>query len=134
METIDFETLHEYQDHETGGILLDVEISSSISTRLKAHVDSGAANCLFNGQYAELIGLTVNSGEKKNFSTPDGGTIVGYGHEISMIVLGHTVSSIVYFTNHVGFQRNVLGRQGWLHHFRFGLTVYERKLYLGKYS
>lgn len=98
METLDFETLHEYRDHDTGGILLDVEISSSASTRLVAYVDSGAAHCIFDGQYAELIGLTLNNGEEKRFSTSDGGTIVGYGHEISMTVLEPVINFIPLFS------------------------------------
>jgi len=41
---------------------------------------------------------------------------------------------MVYFTDHQGFSRNVLGREGWLHPFKFGLVHYDRKLYVSRYG
>ena len=56
---------------------------------------------------------------------------MAYGHTLSVKVLDQRVDSLVYFTDDPQFRRNVLGRQGWLHHFKFGLIHYESKLYLG---
>lgn len=131
MPTLEFDTDYLYPDDPTGGIVLSVELQAGNSTRLFAHVDTGAANCLFQSDYAELLGLTLADGIPKNFSPAGGGTITAYGHQVTIKVLDHAVESIVYFTDHPQFKRNVLGRKGWLHHFKLGLIEYESKLYLG---
>lgn len=131
MVRLDFEIEQQYPDDVTGGIVLDVEIASSQNVRLKAHVDSGAAHCLFQSVYADLLGLDLDQGVKLSLSVANGGLIVAYGHEVTMTVLGQTVNSLVYFTKDQGFQRNVLGRQGWFHHFRVALAIYESRIYLG---
>ncbi len=133
MVDLAFETEHVFADDPTGGIVLDVEITlSDRPVRLKAHVDSGAANCLFQAEYAQCLGVNLREGVTKRFSVSDGGAIVAFGHEVNLTVLGHTVTSVVYFTEHEGFRRNVLGRQGWFHHFRIGLALYNSKIYLGR--
>jgi hypothetical protein len=131
MPTPEFDTEYLYPDDPTGGVVLSVELQAENSTRLLAHVDTGAANCLFQSDYAELLGLTLIDGVPKSFSTAGGGTISAYGHQVTIKVLDHAVESIVYFTDHPQFKRNVLGGKGWLHHFKLGLIEYESKLYLG---
>ena len=130
MPSIEFDTEHVYSDDTTGGITVPVELQAAKSVRLYAHVDTGAANCLFQGDYAELLGLTLTDGFPMRFSPAGGGTITAFGHQVTIKVFDYTVDSVVFFTDHSGFKRNVLGRQGWLHHFRFGLIHYESKLYL----
>jgi len=134
MPTVEFDLEHLYPDDPTGGIVLSVELQAGNSTRLLAHVDTGAANCLFQSDYADLLGLTLTERIPKNFSPAGGGSIIAYGHQVTIKVLDHTVESIVYFTDHPQFTRNVLGRQGWLHHLKLGLIQYESKLYLGYQS
>jgi len=131
MPSVDFDLEYTYPDDSTGGIVLSVELEAEGSVRLLAHVDTGAANCLFRSDYADLLGLTLADGVPMRFSAAGGGVIEAYGHTITIKVLGQAVSSLVYFTDHPQFRRNVLGRQGWLHHFKLGLIVYDAKLYLG---
>jgi len=131
MPTLDFDAEYFYGQSGNEGILLSVELRTRNAIRLQAHVDTGAANCLFRSDYADLLGLTLTDRVPRHFSPAGGGRITAYGHEVTMTVLEHTVDSLVFFTDHPGFTRNVLGRQGWLHHFKFGLVHYESKLYLG---
>lgn len=131
MPIIDFAIEHTYTDDR---IVVDVELRAARSTRALAHVDTGAENCLFQADYADLIGLNLEDGELKQFSPAGGGSIRAYGHYVNLTVLGCSVDSLVYFTDHPQFTRNVLGRHGWLHHFRFGLVEYESKLYLSAYG
>lgn len=131
MVRLDFDIEQQYPDDSTGGIVLEVEITSGKAVRLMAHVDSGAANCLFQSDYADALGLDLHRGVPLSFAPAGGGSIDAYGHEVTMKVLGQTVNSVVYFTEDPGFRRNVLGRQGWFHHFRVALAVYESRIYLG---
>jgi hypothetical protein len=123
---------HVYPDDATGGITLSIELQAVKSVRLFAYIDTGAANCLFQGDYAELLGLTLTDGFPKNFYSAGGGVITAFGHHVTIKVFDYTVDSMVFFTDQPDFKRNVLGRQGWLHHFRVGLIHYESKLYLGE--
>jgi hypothetical protein len=131
MPNIDFDLEYIYPEHPTGGIVLSVELQAGRSVRINAHVDTGAANCLFQREYAELLGLTLTDGILQRFSPAGGGTITAYGHEVTIKFLDHSVESMVYFAEDPLFARNVLGRQGWLHYFKLGLIQYESKLYLG---
>jgi len=130
MPTIEYDLEYTYPDDATGGIVLPVELSTTSSVRFPAHLDTGAAYCLFQSHWAELLGLTLSDGEPLKFSVADGGVLIAYGHSLNVRVLGMSVSSIVYFTDHPNFRRNVLGRQGWLHHFKLGLIHYDSQLYL----
>lgn len=67
MPTVEFDIEHLYPDDTTGGIVLSVELQAGNSTRLLAHVDTGAANCLFQSDYADILGLTLTDGIPKNF-------------------------------------------------------------------
>jgi hypothetical protein len=40
----------------------------------------------------------------------------------------------VFFAVEEGLARNLLGLQGWLEKFRFGLVHYDRSIYLGDYN
>ena len=131
MPSVEFDLEHSYPDDPTGGIVLSVELLGTSTVRFPAHVDTGAADCLFQSVWAELLGLTLQDGIHKSFSPAGGGSISAFGHDVTLRVLGKTVSSMVYFTDHPQFRRNVLGREGWLHHFKFGLVHYDSKLYLG---
>jgi hypothetical protein len=131
MPTIDFDLEHVYDD-PAGNIPLSIKLEvGEASARFLAFVDTGAARCLFQSEYAEILGLELRAGEWLQFSPAGGGTIDAWGHSVVVEVLDQRVESVVYFTDHPGFRRNVLGRQGWLHHFKFGLIYYESKLYLG---
>lgn len=132
MPILEFDLEHVYPDDVTGGILLSVKLEAGEqSTRLTAYLDTGCSHCLFQGSYAELLGMELTRGMPLSLTTGDGGIINAYGHEVTIEVLDQRVESVVYFTDHPGFRRNVLGRQGWLHHFKLGLVHYESKIYLG---
>jgi len=49
-------------------------------------------------------------------------------------VLGSEYETTVYFAKDYNFNRNILGRQGWLDRVRLGLIDYDGKLYLSEYN
>jgi hypothetical protein len=89
---------------------------------------------LFQSEYAEQLGFSLREGQEVRFSGAGGDIHSGFGHPVTITVLGYSVDSMVYFTDHQGFSRNVLGREGWLHPFKFGLVHYDRKLYVSRYG
>jgi hypothetical protein len=128
---LEFETLHNYgreKDH------IEVPVTLRFgeeSVSFPAQLDTGATYCVFERTYAEILGLSVESGTPIRFTTAMG-SFDAYGHMLSLETLGYSFDSTVYFAMHAGFRRNVLGRRGWIDHLRLGLIEYESKLYLNR--
>ncbi|MCY7348898.1 MAG: hypothetical protein LH614_22130 [Pyrinomonadaceae bacterium] len=100
---------------------------------IEAKIDTGAENCIFERRHGETLGLEIESGEEKIFSTVTA-PFVTYQHELMLNVLGVEIFSTVYFAKEESFTRNVLGRQGWLDRVKLGLIDYEGKLLLNAYD
>jgi Aspartyl protease len=83
-----FATEHVY-DSTLEGITLEVFLNAGGGepVRLRAKVDTGASDCVFERQYADLLGLAVEEGERRVFSTA-AGRFLAFGHEVSVDVLG----------------------------------------------
>ena len=62
------------------------------------------------------------------------GTFKAFGHELTLSVLGIETVSTVYFAENEYFDRNVLGRIGWLDRLKLGLIEQEGKLFLSEYN
>lgn len=126
---LEFETLHNYG---TAKDRIEVPVtlrSGQDSVSFPAQLDTGASFCVFERTYAEILGLSIESGAPLRFTTAMG-SFDAYGHTLSLETLGYAFDSLVYFATHEGFRRNVLGRRGWIDHLRLGLIEYESKLYL----
>ena len=105
--------------------------SGEESVSFPAQLDTGATYCVFERTYAEILGLSVESGTPLRFTTAMG-SFNAYGHTLTLETLGYSFDATVYFATHEGFRRNVLGRRGWIDHLRLGLIEYESKLYLNR--
>ena len=88
---------------------------------------------IFEREFGEQLGIEVESGHSVRISTAMG-SFTAYGHTLSLDTLGFQLDAMVYFVGMVGFNRNVLGRRGWMEQLRLGLVDYDRKLYLGSYD
>jgi hypothetical protein len=95
-------------------------------------LDTGASHCIFKREYAELLGLRIESGVERVFGTAEG-TFIGFGHDVSLRALGYELHATVYFAD-FKYPRNVLGRYGWLQQMRIGIVDYEGKLFISKYD
>jgi predicted aspartyl protease len=100
---------------------------------LLAKIDTGASDCLFEHEYGEALGLRVEEGFRKTYTTANS-RFEAYGHEISVEVLGTEIMAMVYFYADRTIARNVLGRCGWLDRVRFGLVDYEHLVYIAEYN
>lgn len=128
-----FTACHEY-DTDVDGITVEVVLSANgQGTRLLAKIDTGAADCIFEQTYAELLGIEIGSGDRKTFGTATG-SFTAFGHSVTVSTLDLEFDAFVYFVDNPGFNRNVLGRNGWLNRIRLGLIDYDGKLYLSDYN
>jgi hypothetical protein len=100
---------------------------------LIARLDAGAAYCVFERRYAEELGLDVESGRPQGFRTMVG-SFVAYEHEVAVHTLGIEFLAIVFFAQDAAFNRNFLGRSGWLDRLRIGIIDYDRVLFLSAYD
>jgi hypothetical protein len=98
----------------------------------EAKVDTGASLCVFARSYGEQLGLDIADGLRQIIGTVTG-SFVAYLHEVDFSVAGLEFSAFVSFTEEESFQRNVLGRRGFLEQVTLGLVDYEGRLYLSRY-
>lgn len=130
---LSFRVLYEY-DSRVKGITVPIGLNyRDNEVRLLAKIDTGADNCIFQREYGEMIGLTIEDGQHQKFETGTG-TFQAYGHTVNLEVLSFRIESLVFFAENPTFPRNVLGRHGWLQNMRIGLVDYDSRLYLSAYN
>ena len=98
-----------------------------------AKVDTGSSNCIFARNLGEELGLDIETGLRLLVGTVTG-TFVAYLHEVNLSLASFEFSGLVGFAEDKGFQRNVLGRRGFVEQTVLGLVDYEGKLYLSRYD
>jgi hypothetical protein len=130
---LDFDTCHHYAEAADG---INVPITLCIgrqSVELLAKLDTGAAHCIFERRYAEILELDVETGRPQRFRTV-AGSFATYGHEVTIQTLGFEFSATVFFAQDAAFSRNFLGRSGWLDRLRIAIIDYDRTLFLSPYQ
>ncbi len=103
------------------------------SVELLAKLDTGAAHCIFERSYAEMLGVDVESGRVQRFRTV-AGSFAAHEHEITIQTLGIEFSATVFFAQDAAFNRNFLGRSGWLDRLRIAIIDYDRELHFSPYG
>lgn len=133
MHTLDFEKLTNYNSGSLG-ITIDVQIQLlETKVLLEAKIDTGSEACIFARNLGEKLGLEIEAGEPERFRTVTS-SFLTFGHWVTLTVEGFTFDSYVFFANDETFQRNVLGRHGWLDRVIIGINDYDGKLYLSRYE
>ncbi|MGH9673460.1 MAG: hypothetical protein ACRD44_09790 [Bryobacteraceae bacterium] len=123
-----------YRYEEGAGIQIPVGLYiNGYQKKLLANIDSGASFCIFEREHGESMGLEIENGARIRVASVTGSFLV-YGHDVALSVLGIELDTTVYFAAPLGFGRNVLGREGFLRRFRFGLIDYDSRLYLSDYD
>ena len=128
-----FAISHHYHSAADG---IEVPVTLGIGSQsvdLIAKVDTGAAHCIFDRRYAEMLGLNVESGRLEIFRTVTG-SFSAYEPEVTLQMLGIEFSALVFFAQDPVFARNFLGRTGWLDRLRVAIVDYDRTLYLSAYD
>lgn len=131
--TLTFEKFTEY-DAGLAGITLRIKLRLSEKTvTFPAKIDTGSTDCVFARQFAEQLQLKIEDGERVRFGTAAGG-FWAYRHDLTLSFLNYEFDVNVCFAEDETFNRNVLGRHGFLDRVVLGLVDYEGKLYLAKYG
>ena len=130
---LEFDQTHAYGSRVDGIAVPIVLRAGNSAAWLTAKVDTGASHCLFERGQGEILGLDIESGERKFFSTVTG-RVETFGHLVQIETLGVVVDSMVYFFADEAITKSVLGRAGWLDRIRLGIVDYDRTLYLAAYD
>lgn len=121
-------------DAGKSGITIPIKLKlSKVSVDIEAKLDTGATDCIFSRRFGEELGFTIEEGEKIQISTATG-LFTAYGHEVSLSVLNYELDILAFFAADEAFNRNVLGRRGFLDQLTVGLVDYEETLYLNLYQ
>ncbi|MGD9562493.1 MAG: hypothetical protein AB7F88_09780 [Pyrinomonadaceae bacterium] len=131
-EPLDFDLVYDYSLYVIGITVPVTMFLGGQVAEFDAKIDTGSTYCVFQRLHAELLGLDVEAGVRIELSTPTG-SFRAYGHEVSLDVLGIETVSTVYFGESEMFDRNILGRIGWLDRVKLGLIDAEAKLFLSQY-
>ena len=131
--SLEFETSHQYEG-SVEGIEIPVALSAGeYSVELLAKLDTGASYCIFERKYAEMLGLDVESGRLQAFRTITG-SFAAYEHEVTLETLGVEFFAAIFFAQDPAFNRNFLGRAGWLDRLRVAIIDYDRMFFLSAYG
>src|SRR6185369_2813617 len=96
---LEFETLHNY-GREKDRIEVPVTLRSGEgSVSFPAQLDTGATYCVFERTYAEILGLSVETGTLLRFTTAVG-SFDAYGQTLTVESLGYSFEATVYFAAH----------------------------------
>lgn len=128
-----FNSRYEYSSFDEG---ITVEMALGLGEHIaacQAKVDPGAQVCLFQREIGERLGLDIEQGSRKILKTL-AGSLIAYGHSVTLYTLGVEFDSVVYFAADSGLSRNLLGREGWLLKVRLALVDYDSTLYLSPYQ
>jgi hypothetical protein len=132
-EIIEFDKIYFYSLFKIG-ITVSVNLYyADKEVEFDAKIDTDSTFCVFQRLHGELLGLEIESGNPTEINTATG-SFSAYGHELTLMVLGIKTVSTVYFAEGEYFDRNVLGRIGWLDRVKLGLIEQEGKLFLSEYS
>ncbi|MSV36412.1 MAG: hypothetical protein EXQ47_12580 [Bryobacterales bacterium] len=134
METLTFRSKHSYGQSKAGiEIPIGLRLGTDRGVRLLAKVDTGATFCIFQRDYAEQLAIPVESGTQAVVTTATGPFEV-YGHNLTLSCFDFELEAMVYFARDSNYLRNVVGRLGWLQHFRLGLIDHDATLFLSRYD
>ena len=134
MRTLTFQSTYDYSASASGiEIPVILRVGTDRTVRLLANVDTGSSFCIFQRDYAEQLGIEVENGLHQPITTA-AGAFDAYGHHVMLSCLDWEFETTVYFAAPPNFPRNVVGRSGWLEHFRLAVIHHDSVLHLSHYD
>ena len=129
MHTLNFAHLVNYDAGLTGiPIVIKLGVIGS-SAEVTAKLDTGATDCIFARRFGEQLGFDIEAGEPVRIGTATG-SFLTFRHYVTLSVLDYEFDVGACFAADEHFNRNVLGRFGFLDRVLLGLNDYEGQLYL----
>lgn len=132
--SITFDIQQAYSSIEEGITIPTILILGNITASFQAKIDPGAQVCLFQREIGEELGIDIESGDRIRLGSLTGGSLIAFGHPVTLHTLGLEFDSVVYFAADYGLERNLLGRVGWLQKVRLAIIDYDSTVYLGAYD
>jgi hypothetical protein len=131
--TLTFKVREKY-DTRVSGVEIEVALSlSEANLTCRAKIDTSAQACLFQRELGDLLGLEIEDGHRREFDSI-AGSLIAYGHSVTLHTLGLAFDSVVYFAANYGLRRNLLGREGWLSKVRLAIVDYDSEVFLSRYE
>jgi predicted aspartyl protease len=132
LTSLEFDAELHYEE-TPAGILVPIRLAhGNRSVELRARLDTGAADCIFDDSYAAILGLP-DSGIQREYRTV-AGSFKAHGHEVTIETLGLEWTALVFFHAMGNPAHAFVGRRGWLDRVRLGIVHYEQRLLLGQYG
>ena len=128
-----FDRLLNYDAGQPG---ITIEVALRLSREdvpCRAKLDTGATFCIFARKVGADLGFRIEDGVKQLVGTVTGPFVV-YLHQVTLSVLGFELDILAGFAEDEAFQRNVLGRRGFLEQMVLAMVDYEGQLYLRRYN
>lgn len=92
----------------------------------EALIDSGADDCLFPEELAEIAKISIDKTKGKRFSGLGGSSMVGYPASVSISLGEYNFSTEIYFSSNLeGY--GILGQKGFFDKFRIRF-IYSKKM------
>jgi hypothetical protein len=130
LTSLDFDADLKYEE-TAAGILIPIRlIHGDRSVELKARLDTGAADCLFDRFYADILGLP-ETGIERSYRTVTG-SFQAVGHELTLETLGLQWLALVFFHSLGNPGHAFVGRRGWLDRVRIGIIHQDQRLFVGR--
>src|SRR5580658_6055583 len=93
---------HNYEKDADQAIFIPLRLSANgILVHLAAKLDTGADYCLFDREWADSLGIDVESGPRKKFRGL-AGRLDAFEHVVTIKTFDIEFSSLVYFTGEMG--------------------------------
>ena len=131
MEKLEFAAVHNYNLLEPDITVETILRNGNLRVAFDSKVDTGSTYCIFERKQAEVLEIDVESGDLMTLGTATG-SFRAFGHTVELETLGIKFESTVYFAESEYFDRNVLGRFGWLNQIKLAIIDQEGKLFLSK--
>jgi len=131
---VTFDIREQYNSVEEGITIETILFLGEHSAISQAKIDPGSQVCLFQREIGEKLGIDIESGYQIRLGSLTGGSLIAYGHSVTLNTLGLEFNSVVYFARDYGLERNLLGREGWLNKVRLGIVDHDLTLYLSSYD
>jgi hypothetical protein len=131
---LSFDHYHGYEADAAQVVSVPVRLSANgVAVRLTAKLDTGADYCLFDREWADSLGIDIESGPNRTFRGL-AGRFEAFEHEVTIKTFDIEFTSHVYFTGESLVARDLLGRNGWLDRFRLAIVHYDREIFLSPYD
>ena len=85
-------------------------INNNKRVNTSAIVDSGASISIFSSSIGRVIGLNIETGEKRIFQGASA-KLAGYIHKINVIIAGKEIECKVAFSDELSTSFNLIGRE-----------------------